>query len=145
MITDSDEPTSSGSSSSSVASTYHGNKKGSYFKERIEERVAILKETYCCSHGSDVSQSDVINLLCLPDSREGKQIATTAIGKAFGNIITLSRRKNMYKGLKKHASFSIDEDSALKLDQGSAISKMKEFDQHNQSKIRGLENRTRTI
>eukprot|EP00794_Sanderia_malayensis_P020668 gene20668-22706_t len=52
LITDSDEPTSSASSSSSVASGYHSNKKGSYFKERIEERVALLKKTYCFSHGN---------------------------------------------------------------------------------------------
>ena len=70
---------------------------------------------------------DVMSLLSLPDSREGKQMATTAVGKAFGNIITLSRRKSVYKGLKKLAPFSIDEDSTLKLDQGSEISKMKEL------------------
>ena len=72
------------------------NKKGRYFKERSEERVAILRENYIRSPGSEVRQSEVLELLSLSNTREGKQMATVAVRKPFEGA-DLSRKKKLTK------------------------------------------------
>ena len=72
------------------------NKKDRYFKERSEERVAILRENYIKSPGSEVRQSEVLELLSLSNTREGKQMATVVVRKAFEGA-NLSRKKNLTK------------------------------------------------
>ena len=46
-------------------------------------------------------------------------MATNAISKAFGDEVTLSRRKHCYKYLRKKISYDIADDELKQLDQES--------------------------
>ena len=53
------------------------------------------------SPGSETKQVEILDLFGLSDCKEGKQMATNAILKAFGDDVTFSRKKRCYKNLRK--------------------------------------------
>ena len=105
--------------------THITHRKGKFFKERSAERVSLLKEHYVMSPGSETKQTEILDLFGLFDCKEGKQMATNAISKAFGNEVTLSRKKHCYKKLRNKLSSDITDDELIQLDQESEIKKMK--------------------
>ena len=77
------------------------------------------------SPGIETKQTDILDLFGLFDCKEGKQMATNAISKTFGDEVTLSRKKHCYKNLRKKLSYDITDDELIQLDQDSEIKKMK--------------------
>ena len=52
-------------------------------------------------------------------------MATNAISKAFGDEVTLSRKKTLLQKFEKTFSYDITDDELIQLDQESEIKKMK--------------------
>ena len=89
------------------------------------------------SPGSETKQTEIVDLFGLFDCKEGKQMATNAISKAFGDEVTLSRKKHCYKNLRKKLSYDVVDDELIQLNQESEIKKIKCLIQITKERITG--------
>ena len=76
----------------------------------------------------EVSQSDVLELIQITESKECKKLASGGIGRTFGPAVQFSRRKKVYQNIRKRISYSLPIDceySQLQIDSRSRIGKLK--------------------